>query len=55
MAAPITYLADVASPAVAEAMAMRDGFSLVVRLGCNNVVTESDSLEVVQACMGEKY
>ena len=38
---------------MAEAYAMRHGLALENRLGCNNVATESDLLEVIQACTGE--
>ena len=33
---------------------MRDGLALAIKLGCNNVVAESDSLDVIQACTGEQ-
>jgi hypothetical protein len=35
----------------AEAQALRDGVRLEKRNGCNNVEVESDSLEVVNACV----
>ena len=31
---------------------MREGLALANRLGCNNVVAESDSTEIVDACNG---
>ena len=40
---------------MAEAHAMRDGLDLASRFGYNNVVDESDSLEVIQACTGDQY
>jgi ribonuclease HI len=52
IAASTVYLPNVASAAAAEAMAMREGLSLVNRLGCNNVQMESDSTETVEACSG---
>jgi hypothetical protein len=48
------FLPNVASAAAAEAIAMREGLSLANHLGCNNVQVESDSIEIVQACMGEE-
>lgn len=53
IAASTVFIPHVASPAMAEARAMREGLSLANRLGCNNVLAESDSLEVIQACTGE--
>jgi ribonuclease HI len=50
IAASIVYLPNVAPAAAAEAMAMREGLSLVNRLGCNNIQMESDSTETVEAC-----
>jgi ribonuclease HI len=53
-AASTLFLPHVASPAVAEAMAMRKGLSLANRLGCSNVIMESDSTETIEACTGEE-
>jgi ribonuclease HI len=39
---------------MAEAIAMREGLSLAIKMGCNNVVAESNSMEVIQACTGEE-
>jgi ribonuclease HI len=39
--------------AAAEAMAMREGLSLVNRIGCTNVIMESDSTETIEACVLE--
>jgi hypothetical protein len=33
---------------------MREGLALANRLGCNNVIMESDSLETVDACTGSE-
>jgi ribonuclease HI len=33
----------------AEAQAVRDGLRLIERTGCNRVVVETDSMEVVKA------
>jgi hypothetical protein len=38
---------------LAEAIAMKEGLSLANSIGCNWVLAELDSLEVVQACDGE--
>ena len=38
----------------AEALAMREGLALANRLGCTNVIAESDAMEIVEACMGEE-
>jgi ribonuclease HI len=46
------FLPHVLSPAVAEDMAMREGLSLANRMGCTNVIMESDSSETVDACNG---
>jgi ribonuclease HI len=52
IAASTVFLPHVLSPAVAEAMAMREGLSLANRMGCTNVIMESDSSETVDACNG---
>ena len=39
---------------MAEALAMKEGLSLAVHKGCNNVIMESDSLETVEACTGDE-
>jgi hypothetical protein len=31
---------------------MREGLALANRLGCNNILAETDSLETVEACTG---
>jgi hypothetical protein len=35
-------------------MATCEGLSLANRLGCNDIIAESDSLETVEACTGEE-
>jgi ribonuclease HI len=52
MAASTIFLPYVLSPAVAEAMAMREGLSLANGMGCTNVIMESDSTETIDACNG---
>jgi ribonuclease HI len=52
IAASTLYLLHVASAAATEAMAMREGLALATRLGCNDVIMESDSMETMKACMG---
>jgi hypothetical protein len=39
-------------PTVAEAIAIREGLSLANHMGCTNVIMESDSIEIVDACNG---
>jgi ribonuclease HI len=41
-----------ASTTYIEAMAIREGLALAVRLGCNNVQAESDLMETIEACTG---
>jgi ribonuclease HI len=52
IAASSMFLANVDSVVMAEAHAMKEGLSLAVTLGCNNVIAESDSTDVIQACTG---
>uniref|UniRef100_A0ACD5XCW7 Uncharacterized protein n=1 Tax=Avena sativa TaxID=4498 RepID=A0ACD5XCW7_AVESA len=33
---------------------MREGLALINRLGCNNVIAESDSTKIIEACNGEE-
>jgi hypothetical protein len=54
IAASTVYIPNVASVAAAETMAMREGLALANRLGCNNVLMESDSVETVEACSGDE-
>lgn len=41
------------SPLVAEAMALREAISLAANLSIENVLLESDSLDLINACRGE--
>jgi ribonuclease HI len=50
MAASSIYLPNITSANVAEAMAMKEGLALANRMGVNNVIMESDSQEIVDAC-----
>jgi hypothetical protein len=54
IAASAVYLCNLASAATAKAMAMHEGLSLANRLGCNDIIVESDSFETVEACTGEE-
>lgn len=54
IAASTIFLPYVASSEMAEALAMREGLSLASRMGCNNIVAESDSTEIVEACSGKE-
>lgn len=49
-----TYIPNVTSAAAADAVAMKEGLALANRFGCNDVVAESDSLEVIEACSGQE-
>jgi hypothetical protein len=54
-AASTKYLPHVSTVAMAaEALAMREGLYLVNRMGCNNVIAESNSTEIAEACLGEQ-
>jgi ribonuclease HI len=53
VAASVKFLPIVASSSMAEAYAMKEGLALARDLGCNRVIAESDSTEVVEACKGE--
>jgi hypothetical protein len=37
-----------------EALAMKEGLTLAVSLGCNSIIAESDSLVTVEACSGKE-
>jgi hypothetical protein len=37
-----------------EAMAMREGSSLANTMGCNQIIAESDAMEIIEACTGEQ-
>jgi ribonuclease HI len=55
IAAATRYLPHVASVAMAEALALKEGLTLANKLGCNSVIAESDSLETIQACSSEEH
>jgi ribonuclease HI len=52
LAAGTTLIPHVATASMAEALAMRHGLELAIKLGCNRVQAESDSTEVIEACNG---
>jgi ribonuclease HI len=52
MAASTVYFPNITSANVAEALAMKEGLGLASRLGANDVIMESDSLEIIDACSG---
>jgi hypothetical protein len=52
MAANMKYLPHVSLVAMAEASVMKEGLDLDIRMGCTNIVAESDSLEIIEACRG---
>jgi ribonuclease HI len=52
VAASTLYLSNVASVVMAEAIAMREGLSLAILMGCNRIMAESDSAEVIETCTG---
>ena len=39
---------------MAEAVAMKEGLDLALRIGCNSVIAESDSSETIEACTGSE-
>jgi ribonuclease HI len=53
IAANCSFIPQVASVAMAEAIAMREGLGLAATMGCNALIAESDSVEVIEACTGE--
>ena len=54
VAASSSFLANVDSVVMAKAIAMREGLELAIRLGCNKVMSESDSTEVIEAMNGSE-
>jgi ribonuclease HI len=54
IAAKCDYLPHVASVEMAEALAMKEGLTLIVSLGCNYIIAELDSLVTVEACSGKE-
>jgi ribonuclease HI len=53
LAAASKFYPNMASAAMVEALAMKEGLSLANKLGCNNFMMKSDSLETVEACTGD--
>jgi hypothetical protein len=53
IAAKCDYLPHVASVEMAEALAIKEGLTLAVSLGCNSIIAESNSLVIVEACLGK--
>jgi ribonuclease HI len=54
VAAACSFLPHVASPVMAGAIGMREGLMLIERMGSHNVIAESDSMEVINACKGDQ-
>ena len=54
IAASTLYIPNIASATTVEAIAMREGLALANRMGCSNVIAESDSMKIIQACTGEE-
>jgi hypothetical protein len=52
--ASFLYLPNISSAAAAEAIAMRERLILVNHLGCSNVLAESNSMEIIEACTWEE-
>jgi ribonuclease HI len=50
IAASMTFIPNLALDVAAEALALGEGLCPANRLGCSNVIAESDSLETIQAC-----
>jgi ribonuclease HI len=50
VAAKTVLLPHVASTAMAEAAAMRQGLIVAESIGCNRLVGESDSMDTIEAC-----
>jgi ribonuclease HI len=53
VAAACKFLLHVVSASMVEALAMKEGLSRAIKLGCNSIVAEGDSLETINACSGE--
>jgi ribonuclease HI len=54
LAAASPFLPNAVSTVATEALAMREGLALANRLGCHNVMMESDSIETVETCTGDE-
>jgi ribonuclease HI len=53
IAARMKCLPHVGSASMAEAIAMKEGLILANEIGCNKILVESDSTEVIEACLGD--
>jgi hypothetical protein len=53
IAASSVFLTNISSAGTVEAM-KREGLALANRLGCNNIIMESDSVETIDACTGSE-
>jgi transcriptional/translational regulatory protein YebC/TACO1 len=49
IAASSIFLQNMDSVVMAEARAMKEGLELVIRMGCNKLVAESDCIEIIEA------
>jgi ribonuclease HI len=54
LGAKCVFISHVASAVAAEALAMREGLNFAVSVGCNDVIAESDSVEVIDSCSGKE-
>ena len=45
-------MTNILNAAMAEAFAFRDGLNLVERIGCINIIVESDNAELIETCSG---
>jgi ribonuclease HI len=48
------YLLHLASSAMAEALAVKEGLSFANSLGYNDLIVPSDSMDVTETCTGEQ-
>jgi hypothetical protein len=54
IAASCKYLPHLSLARMAEAVAMKEGLGLANGKGCGSIIAESDSLETIQACLGNE-
>jgi hypothetical protein len=52
VAASTKYIPHVSSAPMAKAIAMKEGLFLANRLGCSSIISESDSIVMIDACKG---
>jgi hypothetical protein len=52
LAARTSFIPHTATTSMAEALVMRDGLDLAIKMGCSRVQAELDTTEVVEACNG---